>query len=105
MMVGACAEFFSDNVTDAVEFHGNQMADAFESDAGYPDCLALPFHSMVIILDRTSVLLIAEYTVRWFGEFALQLHFLQVRGKIFGYSHTEGVVKAFLSIPSNVNAE
>ncbi len=47
MIVDTCAEFFSDRVTGAVELHGNKMADAFESDAGYPGCLAHPFHPVV----------------------------------------------------------
>jgi hypothetical protein len=35
VVVGACAEFFSDRVIDAVELHGNKMSDAFESEEWY----------------------------------------------------------------------
>lgn len=72
---------FGDRVPGAVKLHGNQMADSFESEVANPGCLAHPFHPVVIILDRASIPLIAEYAVRGLGESVQGLQFHQIRNK------------------------
>ena len=88
-----------------VQFHRDQVADPLEAEVGDSRSCLMPFHPVVIILDRTTIQLIAEYAVRRFGEFALELQLLQICDKVCPAFFPHGIIWRILSSHGDFGAK